>query len=94
LPEDLSGVVGVTAGASAPDSLVVEVIAALSPREGVEVVEVTEEDEYFPPPPELREVLRGIGGALAVLCDAPGVGGDPVARDREFHAADVLLTTA
>jgi 4-hydroxy-3-methylbut-2-enyl diphosphate reductase len=49
-------VVGVTAGASAPEDLVQAVIATLAPTEGVEVVHVTEEDEYFPPPPELREL--------------------------------------
>ncbi len=49
LPDDLSGTVGVTAGASAPDSLVTEVLDALSPEDGVEVVHVVEEDEYFPP---------------------------------------------
>lgn len=50
VPADLSGVVGVTAGASAPEDLVQAVIARLAPR-GVEVVHVTEEDEYFLLPP-------------------------------------------
>ena len=90
LPADLHGIVGVTAGASAPDSLVAEVIEALSPTGGVETVEVTEEDEYFPPPPELREVLRAVASAVGVLCDAPLAAGDPVAGDREVHAAAVL----
>jgi 4-hydroxy-3-methylbut-2-enyl diphosphate reductase len=49
-------IVGVTAGASAPEDLVQAVIATLAPTEGIEVVHVTEEDEYFPPPPELREL--------------------------------------
>jgi 4-hydroxy-3-methylbut-2-enyl diphosphate reductase len=49
-------VVGVTAGASAPEDLVQAVIAELAPAEGVEMVHVTDEDEYFPPPPELREL--------------------------------------
>ncbi|MEO1058623.1 MAG: hypothetical protein AAFY28_17085, partial [Actinomycetota bacterium] len=39
--------VGVTAGASAPEELVDQVIHFLSPVGGVELVDVTEEDEYF-----------------------------------------------
>ncbi len=50
-------VVGVTAGASAPEDLVEQVIEHLAPTEGVELVNVTDEDEYFPPPRELRELL-------------------------------------
>jgi len=49
-------VVGVTAGASAPEDLVQAVIARLAPRDGVETVHVTDEDEYFPPPRDLREL--------------------------------------
>ena len=51
LPDDLTGTVGVTAGASAPEELVEAVIARLSPRHGVEEVTVTLEEEYFPPAP-------------------------------------------
>jgi 4-hydroxy-3-methylbut-2-enyl diphosphate reductase len=69
---------------------VTEVIDALAPTRGVETVEVTEEDEYFPPPPELREMLRAVAAAMAVLCDTPAVAGDPVADDRDVHAATVL----
>jgi 4-hydroxy-3-methylbut-2-enyl diphosphate reductase len=57
LPDGLEGVVGVTAGASAPEELVEEVLARLAPVDGVELVDVTHEDEYFPPPRELRELL-------------------------------------
>ena len=64
LPDDLSGTVGVTAGASAPEALVEEVIARLAPAQGVTEVTVTTEDEYFPPPPELRELLRAVGSML------------------------------
>src|SRR6202035_5428891 len=71
LPQDLQGTVGVTAGASAPDELVDAVVAWLSPAQGVEEVEVTDEDEYFPPPPELRDLLRGLAGALALGLGAP-----------------------
>src|SRR5829696_5298010 len=44
LPDDLSGIVAVTAGASAPEELVDAVIARLAPRHGVEEVPFTDED--------------------------------------------------
>jgi 4-hydroxy-3-methylbut-2-enyl diphosphate reductase len=91
LPNDLSGTVGVTAGASAPESLVEQVIARLAPSQGVTEVTVTNEDEYFPPPPELREMLRAVGSTLALLSGLPGgVRSDPAAEDRIVSAADVL----
>src|SRR3954453_18274282 len=43
-------VVGVTAGASAPEDLVQAVIARLAPSEGVVPVHVTDEDEHLPRP--------------------------------------------
>jgi len=91
LPDDLSGSVGVTAGASAPEALVEEVIARLAPARGVTEVTVTNEDEYFPPPPELRELLRAVGTALSLLAGgASPERSDPVADDRAVSAADVL----
>jgi 4-hydroxy-3-methylbut-2-enyl diphosphate reductase len=85
-------VVGVTAGASAPEDLVQAVIARLAPRDGVEPVHVTEEDEYFPPPRELRELM----GALDTV--APAVFAGPLpddsrgafSDDRRVDAASVL----
>src|SRR5271165_5974523 len=99
LPGDLAGTVGVTAGASAPEALVEAVIERLAPSDGVDVVAVTTEDEYFPPPPELREILRAVATALAVLTGAgPPTGGpaahDPVAQDRGVSAARVLEVLA
>jgi 4-hydroxy-3-methylbut-2-en-1-yl diphosphate reductase len=91
LPDDLSGTVGVTAGASAPEALVSAVVEHLAPTGGTTVVSVTTEDEYFPPPPELRELLRGLSGALAVLSGAPaGVPTDPLRHDRGLPAAELL----
>jgi 4-hydroxy-3-methylbut-2-en-1-yl diphosphate reductase len=91
LPADLSGTVGVTAGASAPEALVEAVIARLAPAEGVTEVTVTTEDEYFPPPPELRELLRAVGATLGFLAGQPiSDRVDPAARDRSVSAADVL----
>jgi len=90
LPGDLSGTVGVTAGASAPEALVEAVIGALAPRLGVTPVTLTTEDEYFPPPPELRELLRAVATTLSFLGGNPASRSDPVADDRSVSAADVL----
>jgi 4-hydroxy-3-methylbut-2-enyl diphosphate reductase len=100
LPAELSGTVGVTAGASAPEELVERVLARLAPRRGVEVVHVTDEDEYFPPPPELRELLRGLEAALALGLAAPPPAGDGQGAadtgggDRSISAAEVLAALA
>jgi 4-hydroxy-3-methylbut-2-enyl diphosphate reductase len=60
-------VVGVTAGASAPEDLVQAVIERLAPSEGVVPVHVTDEDEYFPPPRELREMMATLDRAASVM---------------------------
>jgi 4-hydroxy-3-methylbut-2-enyl diphosphate reductase len=90
---DPSFVVGVTAGASAPNEVVDDVIAALAPRNGVEVVRVTEEDEYFPPPRKLRDLQAAIEAAATTM-----VGGAPreAARmdDRRLDASTVLSALA
>jgi 4-hydroxy-3-methylbut-2-enyl diphosphate reductase len=86
-------VVGVTAGASAPDELVAAVIDRLAPAEGVELVSVTTEDEYFPPPRTLRELQAAIETAATVM-----LGGSLAARprmdDRRLNASDVLTALA
>ena len=69
-------VVGVTAGASAPEDLVQAVIARLAPTEGVVPVHVTDEDEYFPPPRELRELMTALdvaapGAVRRCRCPTP-----------------------
>ncbi len=96
LPSDLEGVVGVTAGASAPEQLVEAVVAALAPRDGVELVHVTTEDEYFPPPPELRELLRALATTVGLLSGRgpTPTEADPAAGDRSVSAADVLEALA
>ena len=94
LPNDLSGIVGVTAGASAPEELVESVVDFLSPERGIELVDVTDEDEYFPPPRNIRELQNAIESASTTL-----LGGSmlsrPVMEDRSLSASDVLtgLTT-
>ncbi len=93
LPDDLTGTVGVTAGASAPDELVQRVIERLAPHSGVEEVRVVPEDEYFPPPRHLRELISSLGTVLTL-----GLGGDPDAQpaleDRSVAASDVLSSLA
>jgi 4-hydroxy-3-methylbut-2-enyl diphosphate reductase len=71
VPDDLSGVVGVTAGASAPEELVRAVLARLEPAAGVEEIVVTDEDEYFPLPAELRVLLRAVAAAAGIAGFAP-----------------------
>jgi 4-hydroxy-3-methylbut-2-enyl diphosphate reductase len=90
VPSDLNGVVGVTAGASAPEELVRAVIDRLRPREGVEEVAVTDEDEYFPPPPELRDALATLGALASLSVGGPPMADSPLADDRQLAASDVL----
>jgi 4-hydroxy-3-methylbut-2-enyl diphosphate reductase len=87
-------VVGVTAGASAPEDVVQAVVDKLAPRDGVEPVFVTDEDEYFPPPRELRELMPALDTAVALV-----FGGDPgaarelggaFAADRDADASGAL----
>jgi 4-hydroxy-3-methylbut-2-enyl diphosphate reductase len=91
LPEDLAGVVGVTAGASAPEELVAELVDVLAPARGVEVVRATEENEYFPPPRSIRDLQASIEIAATTL-----LGGSILARpgmdDRNLGASDVLFS--
>jgi 4-hydroxy-3-methylbut-2-enyl diphosphate reductase len=90
LPDDLAGVVGLTAGASAPEELVQAVIDRLDPSEGVEEVTVTHEDEYFPLPRELRELLRAVSAAAALSLFAPVEAKAGVPDGRHLPAGDVL----
>ncbi|MBP9114764.1 MAG: 4-hydroxy-3-methylbut-2-enyl diphosphate reductase [Acidimicrobiia bacterium] len=57
-------IVGVTAGASAPEDIVQAVIYKLNARDGVELVDAINEDEYFPPPRELRELATDLNYAI------------------------------
>ncbi|MGD0742479.1 MAG: 4-hydroxy-3-methylbut-2-enyl diphosphate reductase [Acidimicrobiales bacterium] len=87
---DLAGVVGVTAGASAPEWLVDDVLRRLAPRHGVEVVTAVDEEEYFPPPPELRDLLRAVWSAAHVALGRRPAGQPPAAEDRDVPAARML----
>jgi 4-hydroxy-3-methylbut-2-en-1-yl diphosphate reductase len=90
LPSDLTGVVGVTAGASAPESLVREIVDHLAPVDGVEEVSAIDEDEYFPPPSELRHLLRGMLAGLSAGLGGQLEPGPLLAEDRDLSAADIL----
>lgn len=90
LPDDLEGTVAVTAGASAPEALVDEVIERLAPLLGIERVDTTTEDEYFPPPPELRELLRGVEAAMVLAVGGPPPGGSVLQDDRAVAAGRAL----
>lgn len=94
VPGDLAGVVAVTAGASAPESLVEDVLARLAPVDGVDVSSFVTEDEYFPPPPELRELLRAISLTTAVVLTGQSGEEFDVGADRHFTAAQVLAAAA
>ena len=62
-----------------------------APAQGVTEFTVTTEDEYFPPPPELRELLRAVGSMLGFFAGgAHPVRSDPAAEDRAVSAAEVL----
>ncbi|MEY4996595.1 MAG: 4-hydroxy-3-methylbut-2-enyl diphosphate reductase [Actinomycetota bacterium] len=89
LPDDLTGTVGVTAGASAPEELVMGVLAKLNPRYGVEEIFVTDEDEYFPPPRNIRDLQSAIDVAVTAMCGG-SVMGTPRMDDRALAASTVL----
>ncbi len=91
LPDDLAGVVGVIAGASAPESLVEEVLERLAPSGGTEEVHAVAEDEYFPLPRELRDVLRSVASLLSAAAFAPPTRGDAPPPERaQLDGRDVL----
>ena len=94
VPGGLSGTVGVTAGASAPEEVVRAVVDRLAPAHGVEVVALTTEEEYFPQPRELRDLLRAAATAAAGSLLAPAAGAAVPADDRALAASDVLDTLA
>jgi 4-hydroxy-3-methylbut-2-enyl diphosphate reductase len=89
LPDDLSGTVGVTAGASASEELVESVLNRLDPQNGVSEVRITEEDEYFPPPRHLRDLLGVIDAATAITLGTDR-SATPPTGDRQLGASEVL----
>jgi 4-hydroxy-3-methylbut-2-enyl diphosphate reductase len=60
---------------------------------GVEEVSITDEDEYFPPPREIRELLSALETAVHATLAVP-VGSRVVPVDREIAASEVLASLA
>lgn len=83
--------VGVTAGASAPDHLVQQVIDRLQPTRGFELWSATEEQEYFPLPPQLRSFVTTLQQLVEASVTASGpVGEGWLERDRDWTATEAL----
>ncbi|MDH5615559.1 MAG: 4-hydroxy-3-methylbut-2-enyl diphosphate reductase [Acidimicrobiia bacterium] len=84
-------IVGLTAGASAPDHLVQEVIDRVKPIDGFELFTVTDEEEYFPLPRQLRGFVTALqaaveGGLTARQPGRPGF----LEHDRAWTATEAL----
>ncbi|MHB1487707.1 MAG: 4-hydroxy-3-methylbut-2-enyl diphosphate reductase [Acidimicrobiales bacterium] len=90
LPDDLCGTVAVTAGASAPEELVRDVLRRLAPRQGTFLADDISEDEYFPPPPELRELLKAVAAVAVLSVGGPAESVSVLDEDRTTAASDVL----
>lgn len=89
IPTDLAGTIGVTAGASAPEDLVRDVIERLAPAGGVEEVAAINEDEYFPPPRNLRDLLAAVEAAAVVALGSLAAQREPL-NDRSLDASDLF----
>ena len=63
---NLNGNIAITAGASAPDHLVYEIIDKINPV-NLEQFRLKEEDEYFPLPQQLRSNIKNISEFLNIL---------------------------
>lgn len=90
VPKGLTGIVGVTAGASAPEELVNAVLQTLNPDHGVEELRFVLEEEYFPPPRELRSLIQAIGFFSKLGFTSPDreLSND----DRSIEASEVLTS--
>lgn len=83
--------VGLTAGASAPDHLVQQVIDRLNPIDGFELWSATEEQEYFPLPPQLRSFVTTLQQLVEASVTASVKGGEGwLERDRDWTATEAL----
>ncbi len=83
--------VGLTAGASAPDHLVQQVIDRLSPVHGFDLWRATEEEEYFPLPPQLRAFVTTLQQLVEAGVTAQRPGSESwIERDRQWTATEAL----
>ena len=87
-------VVGLTAGASAPDHLVTDVIDRIDPSLGFELLSVTTEAEYFPLPPQLRSFVTTLQTLVEAGFTARGNRNGLLERDREWTASEALSLIA
>ncbi len=66
-------------------------IDRLDPTHGVEEIRIRDEEEYFPPPRSLRELIGAID-AVATFCLGGSVPDRPPLNDRTVRASDVLAS--
>jgi 4-hydroxy-3-methylbut-2-enyl diphosphate reductase len=95
-PEDLKkikidGNVALTAGASAPDYLVFNIINALNPKQIVDF-EHKNEDEYFPLPKELRNNVKLIASFLELFNQSEIIPekNNGISNDKNWSATEAL----
>ena len=88
---NLNGNIAITAGASAPDHLVFEIIDHLNAKELIEFNHINEE-EYFPLPKELRNNVKTISNFLEHLCmhDEYPKKNKGINNDRKWSATKAL----
>ena len=88
---NLNGNIAITAGASAPDHLVFEIIDHLNANDLIEFNHINEE-EYFPLPKELRNNVKTISNFLEQLCihDEYPKKNKGINNDRKWSATEAL----
>ena len=88
---NLNGNIAITAGASAPDHLVFEIIDHLNANDLIEFNHINEE-EYFPLPKELRNNVKTISNFLERLCihDEYPKKNKGINNDRKWSATKAL----
>ena len=88
---NLKGTVAVTAGASAPDHIVYEIIEKINPT-SLEYFELKQEVEYFPLPQQLRKNIRLISDFLNNLNDSQNIPDTThgISNDKEWTATEAL----
>ena len=88
---NLNGNIAITAGASAPDHLVFEIIDNLNAKELIEFNHINEE-EYFPLPKELRNNVKIISNFLEHFCvgDEYPQKTKGINNDRKWSATEAL----
>ena len=87
----INGNIAITAGASAPDHLVFNIISELKPTQIIDF-EHKNESEYFPLPKELRNNVKLISSFLEVFNDSEFVPEkkNGISNDRNWSATEAL----